>query len=41
MRPKTFVIVVVVFAVLVVLAAGLHGGGNGMLADMFRAMHGR
>lgn len=41
MRRKTFVIVVIVFAVLVALAAGTHGGGHGMLADMFRAMHGR
>jgi hypothetical protein len=41
MRRKTFVLVVIAFAVLVGLAMGMRGGGHGMLADMFRSMHGR
>ncbi|HET7217653.1 MAG TPA: hypothetical protein VFJ02_06375 [Vicinamibacterales bacterium] len=41
MRGKTFVVVVIVFAVLVLVAMALHGGGHGMLADMFRSMHGQ
>ena len=40
MRRKTFVIVMIAFAVLVALAAGVRGGGHGMIADMFRSMHG-
>jgi hypothetical protein len=41
MRRKTFVIVLIVFAVLVVAAMALRGDGHAMLSDMFRSMHGR
>lgn len=38
---RTFAIVVVVFVLLGVAVAALHGGGDGRLVDWLRSLHGR
>jgi hypothetical protein len=38
---RTFAIVIVVFAVLALAAAAMHGGGDGSFHDWLRSMHGR
>ena len=41
MGKRTFVVVVVVFVLLVIGVAAIHGGNDGMLAGWLRSMHGR
>jgi hypothetical protein len=38
---RTFTIAVIVFVVLAVAAAALHGGDDGMLVQWLRQLHGR